>query len=725
MITNVLIRKIACFGNEHGASFKPTQINYLYGANGSGKTTLSNILSNCGICPECELRWNGGIQHKVLVYNRKFVEDNYEQSDEMRGIFTLGKESKEIQKRIRELKKQIDEKQDVISKNNAVIEREKQKTNEAVTEFTEKCWNVHKKYEVVFVRAFEGYRGAKAKFREKVQNEYRSNRETVLGYSELVDKAKEILNSDASTYDNIDNVNIADFQAIENHPVFKVRIVGKEDVSISSMIQKLNNSDWVRQGVSYYQNNNQYCPFCQQYTSEEFRRSLEDYFDETYVKQTQTLSAASQRYVNEVNALIDSMEKILLLDHPCIPAEELRSALQRIEVVKRSNMLRLEKKGKEPTALIELESIQELVEALRIHLADARAKTQIHNAMIANLHTEKASLIACVWAYVIDELRLDHGTYESKLAGCDKAIRAITEKNRALEIEIEAMNREIQSAERSVSSVQPTIDEINKMLAGFGFVNFNLAIGERTGTYRVVRLNGEDAKRTLSEGEKTFITFLYYYYLTRGSHEASEVTSDKILVVDDPISSLDSSILYVVSSLVRNLIQECRLGTNGIKQVFVLTHNVYFHKEVTYRRNSDKTAGDSYWIIRRRGESAEIVRFEQNPIRTSYDLLWQEIRDNTRINHTTICNTLRRILEYYFKILGRTNTDDIVKKYEGEQRVICSTLLSWINDGSHDVNDDLYVMIDEETVDKYLMVFRGIFESEGHLEHYNMMMREP
>ena len=53
----------------------------------------------------------------------------------------------------------------------------------------------------------------------------------------------------------------------------------------------------------------------------------------------------------------------------------------------------------------------------------------------------------------------------------------------------------------------------------------------------------------MSEGEKTFVTFLYFYHLLKGSESDSGMTTDRIVVFDDPVSSLDSDVLFIVSRL--------------------------------------------------------------------------------------------------------------------------------------------------------------------------------
>ena len=50
--------------------------------------------------------------------------------------------------------------------------------------------------------------------------------------------------------------------------------------------------------------------------------------------------------------------------------------------------------------------------------------------------------------------------------------------------------------------------------------------------------------------------------------DASKVSSKKVLVLDDPISSLDSTVLYIVSSMVKSLIKDIRDGKSDVEQIF-------------------------------------------------------------------------------------------------------------------------------------------------------------
>ncbi|MNO00980.1 hypothetical protein D3C81_2210040 [compost metagenome] len=51
-------------------------------------------------------------------------------------------------------------------------------------------------------------------------------------------------------------------------------------------------------------------------------------------------------------------------------------------------------------------------------------------------------------------------------------------------------------------------------------------------------------------------------------------------------------------------------------------------------------------------------------------------------------------------------------------------MLSWINDGSHSISEDLYVESNIDLVARYLSVFKSIFEKKNHIAHYKMMMKD-
>ena len=186
--------------------------------------------------------------------------------------------------------------------------------------------------------------------------------------------------------------------------------------------------------------------------------------------------------------------------------------------------------------------------------------------------------------------------------------------------------------------------------------------------------------------------------------------------------------LYIISASIRHLITSLEKEAN-IKQVIILTHNIFFHKEVScvhsIRRKEKKIF--SYWILsKKQGQSSIGDRLDENPIKSSYELLWNDIRNWKEISPSSLQNNMRRVFETYFMVFGGFTETDIVNTFTNiEEKKICLSLIGWINDGSHSIPDDLHFVPTDEEKTKYMNVFERIFEELGQKGHFDMMMRYP
>ena len=89
----------------------------------------------------------------------------------------------------------------------------------------------------------------------------------------------------------------------------------------------------------------------------------------------------------------------------------------------------------------------------------------------------------------------------------------------------------------------------------------------------------------------------------------------------------------------------------------------------------------------------------------------------------TTQNIMRRIIENYFSILGKDIDERIIDSFDStEDKMICRSLISWINDGSHSIPDDLYIDSYTDSIDRYKEIFKQIFIKMDHKAHYDMMM---
>jgi wobble nucleotide-excising tRNase len=732
MIESLSIANTATFGADPEALNSLSKFNYIFGTNGTGKTTISRIIANANSFPTCTVTWKGGAKLQTLVYNHDFVDRNFNQSNELKGVFTLGEQQVDTLAKIELAKGELDslgKKLQALNLSLHGAEGKGGKKGELAAleaSLKEKCWAQKQKYDAKLQGGFEGYRNSSEKFRNKVLQEWSSNKAELLALSDLERKADGIFGQTPSAESLVATVNMTALANHESNPILKKRIVGKADVDIAAMIRALGNSDWVREGRTFYDVNDGTCPFCQQATTDAFAKSLNDYFDQTFVEDSRAIDNLISSYQADSARIQQQLAAIIASPSKFVDIEALKREKELFDALINLNQQRLTGKKKEPSQVVELDSASNILAAITALLDTANTQISAHNKVVANLAAERASLTAQVWKFVLEQLRVDLELFISSKSGLEKAIAAMTAQIAATTQEVAKKAGEIRELEKQTTSIQPTIDGINSLLASFGFRGFKITKATSGNSYKLIRPDGSDAKVTLSEGEKTFVTFLYFYHLLKGSDTETGMTTDRVVVFDDPVSSLDSDILFIVGSLIKGLIEEVRTGVGHIKQVFILTHNVYFHKEVTFnpnRRTEAMHTEETFWVVRKPGPVSKIQRHSSNPVKTSYDLLWSEVRRPDR-SSLTIQNTLRRILENYFKILGGVDPDKLCAMFEGRERLVCKSLFSWVNDGSHFAHDDLYVSVDDAVIEVYLRVFRQIFSKSDHFAHYKMMMAD-
>ncbi|MCM1306878.1 MAG: AAA family ATPase [Bacteroides sp.] len=339
-----------------------------------------------------------------------------------------------------------------------------------------------------------------------------------------------------------------------------------------------------------------------------------------------------------------------------------------------------------------------------------------------NIKTEIPKLDTAFWNFFALEQEDLIRDYTSKSQNIAKAIQNLTSKIGELGNKISCIDARIIFENQNVTSVQPTIDKINHSLRTYGFDGFTIVPStENQNCYMIKRSDGTLVKSTLSEGEATFITFLYFVQMCEGALNTDDIHKNKIIILDDPTSSLDSTVLFIVSTIIKDLKNKIIHNSSAIKQLFVMTHNIYFHKEISfdYKHYKDNV---HFWILRKIGNVSYINDCNNNnPIKTSYQLLWDQIKENNSLSCVVVKNCMRRILESYFSFVGDEWQDKIIDKFDTvEEKIIAQSLISWINEGSHDVPDDIDIDPYGD-IGLYKKVFREIFIKTNNEEHYKMM----
>ncbi len=118
---------------------------------------------------------------------------------------------------------------------------------------------------------------------------------------------------------------------------------------------------------------------------------------------------------------------------------------------------------------------------------------------------------------------------------------------------------------------------ISKYLVKMGIDHFNIDINEDNLeeniiiTYKRSLTEKNRLRNCLSDGEKTALAFAYFLSKFDNEINTTEKVKESVVVIDDPISSLDENRLYSTAYLIWSNFEK-------IKQLIVLSHNFLFLK---------------------------------------------------------------------------------------------------------------------------------------------------
>lgn len=734
------MKNCATYSDEGISIENCKKINFIYGANGSGKSTIGRYLhdKNSPVYSNCSLDYIGDKDLEVIVYNKEFKSRNIVENID--GVFTLGEATIEDINKLEQMKEELKISQQELVKRKESLAKKEQECDSLNTDYQNSIWDeILRNNEEDFKEVFSGYRSNKIKFQSFVTEQYLTMKDSVsnpndVSRENLLSRYNILFSNNLQQCVLIENKIeelLIEFKTIEDNVLWQEVIVGNNDLPISKLINQLQNADWVNKGRTFIREDS-VCPFCQSPTiTETFTEQLTEFFSGEYEAKIDKIQSKRKKYAELKEQIKLNIGNILSNNSQIrigkIDALVLDSVLKTIETVIERNIVLMLNKETEPSSKVDLGKsnleIKKIVEIIK----NANTNISTNNQLIKNKESEKKKLITEVRLYLLRNYNKLISTHLSKIAACSKGVEGIKKSIKLSSDDLKIKSEAIIEAGKNITSVQPTVNEINRLLKAYGFTNFQIVPSKNDEhKYQIRRPDGSLANHTLSEGEETFISFLYFMQFAKGSVDKDKISNRKIMILDDPISSLDSTILYIVSSMVKSLIAQIRENSSDIDQLFVLTHNVFFHKEASFIDGRSVEFKDiNFWIVYKNNDVSEVRSYEmKNPIKTTYELLWQGLRDDTDVSLVTVQNTMRRILENYFGIMGKSINDNIVESFRTvEEKIICRSLISWINDGSHTIADDLHICNDNDLVPRYKEIFRQIFANMKHEEHYKMMMK--
>ena len=188
LIKEIHMRNCATYV-AHGGSLTDCQkINFVYGSNGSGKSTISNYLQNCDdtMFSDCEIKWESTIHPDIVVYNRKFREQNFSNNSDIAGVFTLGQATIEDIKRLDELKERRKQRKSQFDRDSESYKKRDSLRMKNRDDFKETIWNVILRDQgQQFLEAFSGSRKSKERFLEQVLERYKTKNSDICSLRDL------------------------------------------------------------------------------------------------------------------------------------------------------------------------------------------------------------------------------------------------------------------------------------------------------------------------------------------------------------------------------------------------------------------------------------------------------------------------------------------------------------------------------------------------------------
>lgn len=431
MIKTISIKNIATFDNTGIEVPEFKKVNFIYGANGSGKTVISNFLYEPTEAKfsSCQLKWQNDIDLKTLVYNKDFRDRNFGKGA-IAGVFTLGQATKEEAETIEDKRKELKELKEKGIKQKSVLDKQVATKDNLEEDFKEEVWtSIYKKHETNFKEAFKGVMQKKS-FLTRLLDEFENNTSDLISIEELKEKAETILGETPQKISPFPIINLTRLSEIEKDEIWTKKIIGKSDVEIAKLIQRLNINDWVNEGKKLLQED-ETCPFCQQETiTKDFRNQLEDYFDETFVSNTKMVVELKEEYIRLFDNLINELQQIenseKLNKKTKLDLDKFTSFLKTLNSQFIGNKEFLNSKLKEPSRSIELTLTKGQLEDIDLIISSANAAIKKHNDIVENYTNEREKLVNEIWKFIIEDNRTRIEYFVKHSNGLQKGIDNIS-----------------------------------------------------------------------------------------------------------------------------------------------------------------------------------------------------------------------------------------------------------------------------------------------------------
>lgn len=733
----------------HNTTIAPTLINFFFGKNGVGKSTIAQqILDGSGVTPALS-------DYDVLVYDKDFISRNIQEDIGMPGVFSVSEGNIEKQN-------EIAEKQTLLNSLGSQYKDKKTEYDEKAkrpaalrSTLDDVCWKTNASFRSDFPDTMKNKRGSKSVFADGLLSVATPKECDVAELKSLYSTA---FGSDSTIYPKLTSVKPISFESIPGYELLSKSIISSADTPFADFIRAIGATDWIRHGHETFSHSaGDKCPYCKQTLPADYEQQLSSCFDAQYETDRQTMQAFKNSYESAIDAVITVLQDNTNNTFPRNDFAKYKGLLDTIIAIIELNKKKLADKIASPATGVTIESVDAKLQEMDTLIADFNSAIEENNSIISSRQAKQEECKAAVWKHMAFLVKDDIASYHTSLKTVNAELQQLKADKDKLIADGNVLKKDITTLSSQIVNIDSTMNSINKKLADSGFQGFKVQKkADDPNKYEIIRDDGSPA-HGLSEGERNFIAFLYFYHKVLGRESADSTFRDRIVVIDDPVSSMDSSSLFIVSSIVRELISIC--FNNGfpaksdaplfIKQIFILTHNAFFHKEVSYDRLKYYHCVNFYLIKKSNNVStidlctkkdpfSNEPAYEHNytPVHNSYASLWKEYNEVT--SSSALMRIVRQILEYYFIQIsgyeGQSLTERILKREDvfirqntdgSENKDLLhsvNAMLHYIGSDTQGFNDGLNYVEGSEDADRIKETFKCIFTAMEQEQHYQMMV---
>lgn len=734
-----MIKKISIHNYK---SFHPTtptvididtskQATFIYGLNGAGKSAIGEVIHGRSVHDQafahCHVETTGTGPFRYLVYNHAFVSRVI--GETMPGIFTIGEPDTAKQKEIDQKEAENVALDAALLKLSERVETAKKQVEAQTARGIEEVWKAHglgKKTELAHLLA--GYGRDKKKFFEDLRK-WAVDKDTPLDSMHRLEQ-RWVDASGTETSKSAPQVDLTGLTEIETDSIWAETIEVSATSRLAPLIAKLGISDWVAAGHEYAKEDQ--CPFCQQGLPHDFHEELAKLLEGGRKLKIDKIDGMVSNYALRLERLQERMSGVF--DDPITKDTGLELSWSKLEGQMKANLALMRTKQVKPrdSVVIKGSDPKPLIAALET----LKAKTDDFNQRIKDRDGERTSIRTMFYQVLFADRAEAYASHDAVLAPLNTQLA--TERANAKEVEdqIRANAGRLAELRQSQTGVDASVEAINRRLKELGIDAFWIKPKEGDGhLYCLARPRDANCTaQTLSEGEKTLISFLYFIELIRGTHEEDGVVDigKTIVVIDDPISSLSQNFIYDVATIIQHQLIKPADGEAKVRQIIVLTHNLFFFHELVHQLAQSKLANahrKCQMLRAHKHEYTTVVPLDPTSYMNDYDSLWQVLRDakDNQAMVQVVPNTMRCILEQFFSFtagvddfaaaLEKLAVQDSSHKFKALQR--------YLNRGSHkDGINGPPMDWSQYDVPYYLAKLRALLTEAGHEHHYLRKMGE-